>query len=136
MLKHIVPSDFVWFAERNGEPVGFVAALPNLNEAIADLHGGLLPLGWAKLVWRLKVRAPRTARIALLGLRKDMQRSLTGARVVFQMLGALQKCFLARGVDEVELSWVLEDNQAIRSIIGTFESEAYKLYRIYSKDLG
>jgi len=135
VLKHLVPADFVWFAERRGEPVGFVAALPNVNEAIADLHGRLLPFGWAKLLWRLKVRTPRTARIALLGLRSDLQRSLGGARVVFSLLGVVQKAFVRRGVRAVELSWVLEDNHAIQGIIGTFAAEPYKRYRIYAKEL-
>lgn len=135
VLKHLVPADFVWFAERRGEPVGFVAALPNVNEAIADLHGRLLPFGWAKLLWRLKVRTPSTARIALLGLRSDLQRSLGGARVVFSLLGVVQQAFIRRGVREVELSWVLEDNHAIQGIIGTYVAEPYKRYRIYSKEL-
>jgi hypothetical protein len=135
VLKHLVPADFVWFAERRGEPVGFLAALPNVNEAIADLHGRLLPFGWAKLLWRLKVRTPSSARIALLGLRSDLQKSLGGARIVFRMIAAVQEAFLSRGVDDVELSWVLEDNIAIQAVIGSFTDAPTKRYRIYTKDL-
>ena len=83
----------------------------------------------------MKVRTPSTARIALLGLRSDLQRSLGGARVVFSLLGVVQKAFIRRGVREVELSWVLEDNHAIQGIIGTYVAEPYKRYRIYSKEL-
>ena len=37
--------------------------LPNLNELIKDLHGSLFPLGLPKLLYRLKVQGPRSARL-------------------------------------------------------------------------
>ena len=39
----------------------------------------------------------------------------------------------AHGVREVELSWILEDNSGMRSIIEAIGGEAYKRYRIYEK---
>ena len=62
-LGKLMPADYIQIAEYDGEPVAFIVALPNLNEAIRDLGGKLLPFGWAKLLWRLKVRHPQTARI-------------------------------------------------------------------------
>jgi hypothetical protein len=61
-LMLIVPEDFVMMAEHNGEPVGFIVLMPNLNEAIRDLGGKLLPFGWLKLLWRVKIRLPETHR--------------------------------------------------------------------------
>ena len=40
--------------ELNGEPVVFIVALPNINEAIRDLNGHPFPFGVARLLWRLK----------------------------------------------------------------------------------
>lgn len=135
-VKHIVPEEYVLFAEQRGEAVGFIVVLPNLNETIADLDGRLLPFNWAKLLWRVKRRHPRSARMVMLGLRRDVQKSVTGARVVFRLIGAMQKALLGRGVRELELSWVLEENRAIRAVIRAFGGEIYKRYRIYSKELG
>lgn len=135
-VKYVVPEEYVLFAERGDETVGFIVVLPNLNETIAGLDGNLLPFGWAKLAWRMKFRPPRSARMVLLGLRRDVQKSLTGARVVFRLIGALQEALLQRGVSELELSWVLEENRPIRSVIDSFGAEIYKRYRIYSKELG
>lgn len=135
-LKFVVPAEYVWFAERAGEPVGFIVVLPNLNEAIADLRGRLVPFGWAKLAWRLKVRPPRTARMVLLGMRRDLQRSLAGARVVHSLIGKVQESLLASGVHALEASWVLEDNRPVRSVIKAFGGQVYKRYRIYAKELG
>lgn len=135
LLKHVVPAEYVWFAERDGEPLGFIVVVPNINEAIADLDGRLAPFGWARLAWRMKVRSPRTARMVLLGLRNDVQKSLTGARVVFRLIGKVQESLLDRGVRELEASWILEDNKAVRSVIRAFGGEVYKRYRIYGKEL-
>jgi len=54
--------------EINGKPAGMCITLPNLNEAIGDLGGKLLPLGWAKLLWRVKVKHPESARLMMLGI--------------------------------------------------------------------
>ena len=47
-----------------------MVVIPNINEAIRDLRGRLFPTGWAKLLWRLKVRYPSTARVPLMGVRR------------------------------------------------------------------
>src|SRR5262249_12119967 len=65
-LKPLLDPRLVSIVEQNGEPVGFLVCLPNLNEAIRDLGGKLLPFGWAKLLWRLKVSGVKTARVPLM----------------------------------------------------------------------
>ena len=42
--------------------------LPNVNEAIRDIGGKLLPFGWAKLLWRLKVKGLKTGRVPLISV--------------------------------------------------------------------
>ena len=39
------------------------------------------------------------------------------------------------GVKDVELSWILEDNAGMRSIIESIGGHAYKRYRIYERQL-
>ena len=46
----------IQIAEVDGEAAAFIVLLPNLNEAIRGLQGRLFPVGWAKLLWRRKVR--------------------------------------------------------------------------------
>ena len=77
-LAKLMPDDYIQIAEYDGEPVAFIVALPNLNEATRDLKGKLLPFGWAKLLWRLKVRHPQTARVPLMGVRQSFQHSRLG----------------------------------------------------------
>ncbi|MBP6683332.1 MAG: hypothetical protein KA159_08445 [Halioglobus sp.] len=134
-LARLMPDDYIQIAEYDGEPVAFIVALPNLNEAIRDLRGKLLPFGWAKLLWRLKVRHPRTARIPLMGVRQSFQHSRLGPTLAFMVIDAVRKAMHARGVENVEMGWILEDNDGMRNIIETIGGQAYKRYRVYEKDL-
>ena len=134
-LAKLMPDDYIQIAEYDGEPVAFIVALPNLNEAIRDLNGKLLPFGWAKLLWRLKVSHPRTARIPLMGVRQSFQHSRLGPTLAFMVIDAVRRAMHARGVKNVEMGWILEDNDGMRNIIETIGGQAYKRYRVYEKEL-
>ncbi|MDX1733114.1 MAG: hypothetical protein R3228_02065 [Halioglobus sp.] len=134
-LTRLMPDDYIQIAEYDGEPAAFIVALPNLNEAARDLDGRLLPFGWLKLLWRLKVRHPRTARVPLMGVRQAYQHSRLGPTLAFMVIDAVRKALHARGVRDVEMGWILEDNDGMRNIIETIGGQAYKRYRMYQKDL-
>ncbi|MEM8688735.1 MAG: N-acetyltransferase [Pseudomonadota bacterium] len=51
-LKLLVPEEFISIAYYQNQPAAMAVSLPNINEAIADLNGKILPFGWAKLLWR------------------------------------------------------------------------------------
>jgi hypothetical protein len=134
-LKMLADEELVKIAEVDGEPAAFMILLPNINEVIRDLNGRLLPFGWLKILWRLKVKYPQSARIPLMGVRGRYHNSLMGAALAFGMFADVQQAALKRGLKEVELSWVLEDNMGMRNIIESLGGRVYKTYRIYSKDL-
>ncbi len=131
----LLDDDFVQIAEVDGEAAAMIIALPNVNEAIRDLHGRLLPFGWAKLLWRLKVRYPRSGRVPLMGVRKQYQHSRLGPTLAFMLIDALRWPVIRRGIREVEMSWILEDNSGMRNIIESVGGIAYKRYRLYEKPL-
>ena len=132
-LRLLVDDDAVQIAEVDGVPAAMIVAFPNLNEVIRDFHGRLLPFGWLKLLWRLKVKSPKTARVVLMGLRKRFHQSPLGAALGFLLIDALRGYGIRRGVQEVELSWILEDNMPMRNILTTIGGVPYKRYRIYEK---
>ena len=133
LMTLLLPDDYVQIAEVDGEPAAFIVAMPNINEVTAGLRGRLLPLGWLRLLWGLKVRHPQSARVPLMGVRKKFQQSRLGPGLAFMVIDAVRKGLCARGVREVELSWILEDNSGMRSIIEAIGGQVYKRYRIYEK---
>jgi hypothetical protein len=134
-LAKLLPEDYIQFAEVDGEPIAFIVALPNLNEAARDLDGRLLPFGWLRLLWRLKVSGVASARVPLMGVTQAYQHSRLGPTVAFMIIDAVRRALHGRGVTEVEMGWILEDNAGMRNIIETIGGEAYKRYRVYEKDL-
>ena len=135
-LKPVIDPRMTLFADIDGEPAGFLIFLPNLNEAIADLNGRLLPFGWLKLLWRLKVRGLKTVRVPLMGVRKKFAATRRGQLMPFLMMDTVTLAARKLGVEWGELSWVLEDNLAMNRISEAIGSPIYKTFRIYEKALG
>ncbi|MCC7410366.1 MAG: N-acetyltransferase [Gammaproteobacteria bacterium] len=135
LLRLAVPDDLIQIAELDGEPAAFVVGLPDLNAAARDLDGRLLPFGWARLLWRLKRGLVPTGRVPLMGVRKRLQKSTLGSALALGVIGAVKQTLFRRGIRHVELSWILEDNAGMRSILEAIGSDLYKRYRLYSRDL-
>jgi len=133
-LKMLIDPNCVAIVEMNGEAIGFGIALPNLNELIADFGGNLLPFNWIKLMYRLR-RGARTARVPLMGIRRSCSTSFAGGLAPFLVIDALRKGLRAKGVKQVELSWILEDNRPMRHVIEALGANPYKTYRVYEKTL-
>lgn len=134
-LKLILHPRLIWFVEIDGEPAGFGALLPNLNDAIFDLKGKLVPFGWAKLLWRLKVKGVKRGRVPLMGVKRKFARDPRGAFAPFLILDAFRREAVKLGITEAEYSWILEDNVPMRHILDGFGARIYKTYRIYGKAL-
>ncbi|RAK63062.1 dATP pyrophosphohydrolase [Phenylobacterium kunshanense] len=135
-LKLLIDPRLTWFADIDGEPAGFMVLLPNLNEAIADLNGKLFPFGWAKLLWRLKVRGVKTGRVPLMGVKRKFASGLRGQLLPFLLIDATAQAARKLGYERYELSWVLEDNLPMRRICDAGGAKVYKTYRLYEKALG
>lgn len=134
-LKFLVDFESARIAEIDGEPAAMIVMFPNLNEIIMDLNGRLLPFGWLKLLWRLKVVGAKSARIPLMGVRRRYQGSRMGATLAMMVISPLHERARKQGIKEVDMSWILEQNQGMRNIIETVGCDLYKRYRIYQKDL-
>jgi GNAT superfamily N-acetyltransferase len=135
LLTLLVDDDFVQIAEIDERPVAMIVTLPNINEVIRDLNGRLLPFGWIKLLWRLKVRYPTTCRVALMGVRPEYQHTRLGPALAFMVIDAARQAVIRRGIRGAELSWILEDNHGMRNILETIGGRICKRYRIYEKPL-
>ena len=134
-FKLLLPDDQVQIAEVDGVPAAFMIAVPNVNEAIKDLNGKLFPVGWLKLLWRLKVAYPKTVRVAMMGVRQRYQNSRLAAALAVMVVEAARPPAVKRGVLSAEMSWILDDNVGMRSINDALGGVVYKRYRIYGKEL-
>jgi hypothetical protein len=134
-LRLLMNPKLVWFLEIDGEAAGFGVLLPNLNDAIYDLGGKLLPFGWAKLIWRLKVKGVKRGRVPLMGIKRKFAHDRRAAMAPFWIVDAFRREGVKAGMTEAEYSWILEDNLPMRHIVETVGARIYKTYRIYGKSL-
>jgi hypothetical protein len=120
----------------NGEPAAVAVGMPNLNEIIKDLHGKLFPFGFTKLLYRLKVRGPKSGRLLILGIRKKWRHVRRYAGLSAYLYVAMNRSAHLLGITDSELGWTLEDNAAINAGIRLMGGRIEKRYRVYEKELG
>ncbi|HET9316126.1 MAG TPA: N-acetyltransferase [Vicinamibacteria bacterium] len=128
-LRPIVVPELVLFAEVEGMAVGFLAALPDLNQALRANPSGRLFPGLARVWWA--ARRITRLRVLLLGTRPEWRGRGIDALLykrVWDEAGRL-------GYDWGEAGWVLEDNLPMRNALERMGFERYKTYRIYERPL-
>jgi len=132
----VLDPDIAFVAEIDGEPIGMCIMVPNLNEAIHDLRGALFPFGWAKLLWRLKVRRVTSTRLILLGIRRRVRRNVKRyGGLAAAMMVEVRERGIAKGYTFGELSWTREDDTPINLGIRSMGARVYKTYRVYRREL-
>jgi hypothetical protein len=135
-MKLIIDEELAFIAEVDGAPAGMCICIPNVNEAIRDLGGKLLPFGIPKILWRMKVKNPKTGRLMLLGIKKEYRGRKKYGGLSMAMYVELATRGRAKGYQWGELSWTLEDNHPINLGIKAMGAKVYKTYRLYEKELG
>ncbi|HEY3250671.1 MAG TPA: hypothetical protein VGK25_06090 [Ignavibacteria bacterium] len=128
-LKMVVDPDLVIFAEVNGKPAGFSLSLPDFNQVQKKMNGRLLPFGFIKLL--LYKKRIDWLRVIIMGVKPEYQKR--GIDSVFYL--ETIKMGNKNGYGGAEISWVLEDNMAMRMAAEKLGAKIYKTYRIYIKSL-
>jgi len=128
-LKPIVDPRITSIAELEGKPVGMIVCVPNVNEILRHLTDGrLFPTGWYKLLTGLKhIQGFRTM---LMGVIPEYR----GRGVDALMIDKVMRSGAVAGYKYCELSWVLEDNEAMNSLADKAGGFLYRKYRIYEAD--
>ena len=94
-----------------------------------------MPFGWLKLLWRLKVKMPKSTRVPLMGVRRKYHGTPLGAALAYAVIKTVRDGQRHLGVERGELSWILEDNLPMRRMIEQMGGIAYKTYRLYEQAL-
>jgi GNAT superfamily N-acetyltransferase len=132
-LKQLVIPEFTLIAEIDGEPVGFILCVPDINVALRHINGRLttfgLPIGLVKLLYH-KSRS-RTARLIALGVIEKYRRNGIAEMLVLRII---EDAMIKRGF-RGELSLTLEDNFTINRFLETLGAARYKTYRIFIRTL-
>lgn len=132
-FKFLLDPDGCIFSTQGDQTTGIMIAVPNLNDILKDLNGKLLPWGWLKLLYRLKIKKIKTYRVIMGGIQSEIQNSHIGGQTLILILDRIAEEGRKKKVTHVDVSWVLEDNMGLLKVIDLLGVEAYKRYRIFSK---
>lgn len=129
-LRTIAARDLVLIVESAGEPVGFVLALPDINQAlIKNRSGGLLSAAYHLLFGKKRINR---ARIVALGVVPAFQRRGIDAALYYEVGTRVIRDHKYVGG---EASWILEDNEMMNRAAEMMNGEIYKRYRIFDKTM-
>lgn len=130
-LKLIIESELAPIVEVDGTPVAFAVGLPDANQALKVARGSALRAILALKVPLFKVSINRL-RVLLMGVREAYRGRGFEALLINHIVRESEPL----GIDEGELSWVLEGNKPMRDILEKdLGADQYKTYRIFEKKL-
>ncbi len=128
-LERILDPELIFFAEIDGDPVGFSVTIPDVNQALKAANGRLFPLGWLRLWWRR--RRIDVASLKLLAVLEAYRGRGLDALFYVETAQAL----LRKGYRWVDMSLTAEGNDRINTLIHNLGWKLYKVYRTYCKNL-
>lgn len=129
-VKDILKPDYLYFANTEGETVGFVLLLPNLNHALKAVNGKLTIFNFLKFVYLMKYKV-FSGRLLTLGVKKEFRNKGIELLLIKQAIESAA----ANNWEYGEMSWTLEDNAKINKTIESIGGEKYRTYRLYGKTL-
>ena len=132
-MKPILVPGFVWVAEINSEPAGFILCVPDINVAMKKINGRLttfgLPIGLVKLLYH-KSRI-KTVRLLAMGVVPKHRRHGVAEMMVLRII---EEAMIKRGFVG-EASLILENNIMMNRFLEAIGAEKYKTYRIFRRSL-
>ncbi|MDA7951309.1 MAG: N-acetyltransferase [Pirellulaceae bacterium] len=128
-LKHLIAPEMTSIAEIDGRPVGAMFGLLDYNPRIKNIDGRLFPTGFLKLLWNKK----RIKKVRLISTNVIPEYQKWGVGLV--LLSRLGPEIINWGIEEVEFSWVLENNTLSRKTLERGGAKQTKTYRVFHKDL-
>jgi GNAT superfamily N-acetyltransferase len=128
-FRPILSPDMALIAELKGKAVGYVLALPDVNEALQPLNGRLNPLNMLRL-W-FGTRHLKRACLKILVILPEFQ----GRGVEAVLIYELTKAILKHGYAEVDMSLAGDDNPQSTLFQEHLGFKVYRRYRVYQKEI-
>jgi hypothetical protein len=127
---------FAFFAYVQGQPAGFVLAIPDFNQVLHKAYarpGVPEFITLLKALWYWKIRPVMdTARVPLMGVKESFRNKGIDAVLYYHVLMALLD---DPRVQHSDSGWILEVNENMVSIAHSFGCTIYKTHRLYEQKL-
>ena len=128
-LKLIAIPGLTIFAEKDGQTVGFIISLPDVNPALRLLNGRLYP--WRLLRFLAEARKTKKIRTIIMGVLPEYR----GQHIDDIFYLRTIEDGIRMGFIESDCSLIVETNKKMIGALKPLVSAPYKTYRIYQRPL-
>ena len=129
-LKPLLVQEGTLGVEVDGRLIAFVFFVPDFNRALLrNRSGRLLPFGWLRLL-RAKKHTP-WVRTMLAGIVDEYRKLGVLPLLLYEAVRKAPEF----GVQDVEMSWVLEDNEDVNRTARRLGATAYRTWRVYEREI-
>ncbi|MBS3751077.1 MAG: GNAT family N-acetyltransferase [Anaerolineales bacterium] len=126
-FRKIADPELILFADLRGKTVGFLPALPNLNEVLIHVNGLRYPWDYLKLGWWMIFHPPKTMTVKSMLVLPEYWN--TGVAVM--LYAELLKRILDKGYTWLDLSITSLDNPTSVLLAENHGAEIYKRWQVY-----
>ncbi len=127
----------LWFADprlikvimKDGAPVGFLFAYPDISAAVQRTHGRIFPFGWIDLL--IEMRRTKWVNINGAGILEEY-RGLGGTAILFS---EMQKSITEGGFEDAEIVQIGVENEKMQRELRDLGIDFYKTHRVYQRQL-
>ncbi|MDA8174074.1 MAG: hypothetical protein M0018_05725 [Nitrospiraceae bacterium] len=131
-LKGVLVEELTAIVEApDGEPVGFLGLVPDLNQALIELKAKLTPIRIIKAINRF--RKIDALRLMLLGVKDGWRGKGIESLLMKKGVEGIRKS--GDKYKKLEFSWILEDNLPVIKLSEICGGTPYRRYRIYEKEI-
>lgn len=123
-LKKITAPEYVYLAEKQGEFIGYLVGVPDINEIV--FKNGRISI---KALFQILFFKPKRIRIIILGVRKAYRQKGIAACMIEKIVQITH----LQNIDGAEASYILENNKEMNLILRKINGKITKKYRIYEK---
>ena len=128
-LEPLIVPELVLIAEMQGEPAGFLMALPDYNQVRDKISDRRSIIGNLMIRWH--ARRITGVRVMTIGVKEAFRRRGLDALLYLEAFRAAQR----KGYTWAEMSWVTEDNLLMQRGCELMGGRHSKTYRIFEKSI-
>jgi GNAT superfamily N-acetyltransferase len=129
-FRELADPELILFAEIDGRAVGWLPAIPNMNEWFIHVNGLRRPWDYAKLWWWMR---RRTESLTVKSVLVAPEHWGTGVPVL--LFDEMAKRVLPRGYRWMDLSLTGADNPYTPALAERMGAKLYKRYRVYRRPI-
>ncbi len=126
-FRTIADPNLILFAEVDGETVGFLPGIPNLNEIFIHVNGLRYPWNYIQLLWLMKTRKPACLTVkSVLVLPEYWNRG-----VIILLMEEMYRRAMEKGYQWIDMSITSADNPTSVLTAEKLGAEIYKRWQVY-----